>query len=61
MTEGPKTLIDVAKAWAATPEGAAIIAERRANPKPIGPPTPPWSHERTVWLASDRVHVVRAP
>lgn len=44
------TLLDVAKAWAATPEGAAVIAERRANPKPLGPPSPPWSHERAVWL-----------
>lgn len=44
------TLVEAAKAWAATPEGAATIAERRANPKPLGPPSPPWSHERRVWL-----------
>lgn len=54
-------MVEAAKAWAATPEGAAAIAERRANPKPLGPPSPPWSHERPVWLAPDRIHVVGLP
>lgn len=43
---------DIRKAM--TPEMEArwveAMAGRRANPKPLGPPSPPWSHECTVWL-----------
>lgn len=45
---------DIRKAM--TPEmearWVAAMAERRANPKPLGPPSPPWSHDRTVWLGA---------